>query len=439
MVSAYSIGTAKRGDLSSSQKFVPGPGAYNADKKQKIQPPQWKIGSSQRGKMNLNNTVGPGSYEIKGKVGNEGAKYSMAVKNISKSNIFVPGPGAYNPKNNSDSTKQNPRKFSMGVKTSQSFFDVRKTPGPGSYENKSTVLNRPSSRIGNSKRPPLSDIDKSVPGPGTYSQQRPGSALTKYVDSRYKDGPMFGFGSETRKGLYHRRQTPGPGTYPIKSTLVYDKGTTMVSRKNLDHQNKVPGPGAYNPEKKQKQQPPSYRIGSGHRQDLSKSWAVPGPGTYQSSLYTKPKAPGYKIGSDIRRPLSGMSQTPGVGSYNPNVGKNAPKFSFGLITQGGFDMNTRKGQPGPGAYEPTVSQTKLRPSSAKIGTSTRPQLRNSGWVPGPGMYNIQGNSKGPKWGIGSSDRSKMQNNGVPGVGSYNIKPMFADVPAYLMPNKTSRI
>lgn len=80
----------------------------------------------------------------------------------------------------------------------------------------------------------------------------------------------------------------------------------------------------------------------------------------------------------------------------------------------------------------------MRPSSAKIGTSNRPNLRTTGWVPGPGMYNVKGKREGPQWGIGSSDRSKMKNNGVPGVGSYNLKPMFADVPAYLMPNKSSR-
>lgn len=38
--------------------------------------------------------------------------------------------------------------------------------------------------------------------------------------------------------------------------------------------------------------------------------------------------------------------------------------------------------------------------------------------------------------MGTSQRSNFKANGVPGVGSYNLKPYFADVPHYLMSNTT---
>lgn len=61
MVSAWSFGTAQRGNLNSNA-HVPGPGKYTGDKKQKYQPPSWKIGSGERTKFEANKTPGPGAY-----------------------------------------------------------------------------------------------------------------------------------------------------------------------------------------------------------------------------------------------------------------------------------------------------------------------------------------------------------------------------------------
>lgn len=136
MVSAWSIGTGKRGDLKPSSMQVPGPGTYNMEKMQKVLPPKWKFGSSNRGNLVTNDAPGPGMYNSKSSI--DGFKYSIGSGSKPKveSFLFVPGPGAYNP-NKTES--QNPPRYSMGMKHTTS--DKSFQPGPGAYNYKSTVLN----------------------------------------------------------------------------------------------------------------------------------------------------------------------------------------------------------------------------------------------------------------------------------------------------------
>jgi len=89
-----------------------------------------------------------------------------------------------------------PVKHSMGMKYSKS--ERKLAPGPGAYNSKSAVLNRPSSKFGKSVRNELYPSNPSTPGPGNYEVVRPSSAA-----------PKFGFGTSQRDGLYGTKQTPG--------------------------------------------------------------------------------------------------------------------------------------------------------------------------------------------------------------------------------------
>ena len=74
------------------------------------------------------------------------------------------------------------------------FINNKKLPkkkGPGTYENKSTVYNRPSYVFGRDSNRNFYYTPK-TPGPGTYkSQCRPDSA----------QGPKWGFGTNERNGF----------------------------------------------------------------------------------------------------------------------------------------------------------------------------------------------------------------------------------------------
>ena len=97
----------------------------------------------------------------------------------------VPGPGNYNPH---DSGKNKPPAFSMGVKTSMKTSNLF-TPGPGAYQPKIAISkeNLGNIRIGTSKRDNRNG-GVNVPGPGAYTL---GSTIA---------GPAFGIGSSTRDG-----------------------------------------------------------------------------------------------------------------------------------------------------------------------------------------------------------------------------------------------
>lgn len=99
-------------------------------------------------------------------------------------------------------------------------------------------------------------------------------------------GPRYGFGTQMRDSTGDLKRIPGPGTYESESQfqLNRSKGFTMISRRNLQgEQYRPPGPGAYNPEKRQKHEPPSYKIGTENRSNLSReTLRVPGPGSYEA-------------------------------------------------------------------------------------------------------------------------------------------------------------
>ena len=59
-------------------------------------------------------------------------------------------------------------------------------------------------------------------------------------------------------------------------------------------------------------------------------------------------------------------------------------------------------------------------------------------MPGPGQYdNALTKLKDPKGKVtfGKDSRIRLEDSKVPGPGSYTLKPTFADVPKYLLPDK----
>ncbi|KAL4464748.1 hypothetical protein ABPG74_011309 [Tetrahymena malaccensis] len=421
MVSAWSIGTGKRGDLKSSSMFVPGPGAYTVDKFSKIIPPKWKFGLSNRQSMVANDAPGPGQYNLKNS--QSGPKFSIGTGSKPKveTYLFVPGPGTYNP---GKTIYQSSPNYSMGMKHSSSEQHLQ--PGPGQYDHKSSVLNQPSVKFPLSTRNELYQ-GTNTPGPANYNVSRPSSAA-----------PKFGFGTSQRDQLYASQQTPGPGQYDQKSCIDLSKGVTMISRRANGVANEIakfPGPGAYNPTSKNKKQNPAFKIGTQTRDTIDKeSGKIPGPGWYSPRIEAnRPQSPQIKVGSDQRKPLNLTINNPGPGQYNvrPQTA-DGPKLSFKGVSKPDPVERERMKVPGPGSYQPSEIFIKERPSSAKIGTSLRPSMYKLKDAPGPGNYNIRAGEHGPKWGFGTSLRPQSKRGDEPGPGAYNIPVYFADVPKFMM-------
>ena len=89
-------------------------------------------------------------YKTTGEVNEQGSKYVIASKtSMGKYKNNNPGPGQYNPYDLND-MKDKPR-YTFGMLTSKPK-GKKIVPGPGAYEHKSYVMNRPSSKFGRAKR-----------------------------------------------------------------------------------------------------------------------------------------------------------------------------------------------------------------------------------------------------------------------------------------------
>lgn len=122
---------------------------------------------------------------------------------------------------------------------------------------------------------------------------------------------------------------------------------------------KVPGPGSYTPEYFGKA--PAWRVGSATRPNLGGSTA-PGPGAYNPRVLGL-NGPSYRVGTGLRQNLSQTTNFPGPGTYQlrPSTG-DGPKYG---MTPKREDLNGKLMAtiPGPGTYTPRVGFVKERPPS----------------------------------------------------------------------------
>ena len=282
VVPSYKFGTEKKDGLNlASGKFAPGPGnyEYNADVlHQKY--PKFSFGKETRGQDLRPKTPGPGSYEYKRFLGKEAPKITMSAKygGMNYGEKSNPGPGAYNEVNPSNYRNKMPS-YRIGTGKRRGLYDSSDNPGPGAYgpENLTNYVRpkTPSWKIGTGKRPDLNPGDKTTPGVGNYN-------VSKAIGT---GGPKY----------------------------------TMVGKGNMGGIGNVnPGPGAYNETKAAFRKYPSWKIGTGTRDDNLKRIVrdgYPGPGMYEYYDKTKVKAPHYKFGTEKRGYVK-KSDTPGPGNYH---------------------------------------------------------------------------------------------------------------------------
>jgi len=150
---------------------------------------------------------------------------------------------------------------------------------------------------------------------------------------------------------------------------------------------------------------------------------VPGPGAYAPIPSDRDKftaAPKFGFGSSSRDGLMGVSQ-PGPGQYKPeDPNMVSARWGFGTSTRG--PIGKTSSGPGPGAYElrSTLSGSKWTTSARRIAST------GSLGTPGPGQYATHLITSGPtfesapRYGFGSSGRSRVGTNKAPGPGTYEL-------------------
>ena len=495
---AYSFTHAPIGENIDPTKQPQGPGQYNLEKDN--DKPKYSFGKELKNKPLLTDpNPGPGEYPYKSTVG-EGAKITIAERHPydpeEKEREGVPGPGNYKVKEGDKGPK-----YSMGTSQRPAMVKKTDTPGPADYKpekDTETVRNKnPAWKIGTGNRSDLAEGDKDVPGAGKYykpelpkgpyysitgkgnmndikdngvpganaylpnlkdlkkapaytftkapiepkedpSKQGPGPGA--YNLEKDNDKPKYGFGTSSQRPPAEEENSPGPGKYPIKSTVGEGAKITIAEKLPYDPTSKekeaVPGPGNY--KVKEGDKGPKYSIGKSTRPEMVKKTDTPGPADYtldKGTKATKNKNPEWKIGTGNRGDLAeGDKDVPGAGEYyKPEL----PKGPYYSITGKG-NMNDIKdnGVPGSNKYDiEKSSAAKKKNPSWKIGTSARDDVTKKKIkenVPGPGTYEQEDKTKvkHPEFKFGTGKRNDEKPNDVPGPGSYRIPCSIVDLNDY---------
>lgn len=273
----------------SCKEMSPGPGQYDWEKsptgglkakwhRDSRRPPEHGIGCT--------GNLGPGNYIVTQEdLCNNGKKnqgYTMRPKtNADNTWIKPPGPGNYDPNDQSKKTKFSvPRTARMDI-FNPAGYNTNKNPGPGQYYPNSFRTTKVGNSFANEQRPGFADLQNDC-GPGQYNAQKVTEAGSKYSFRRNK-----------RQGLENEYANPGPGTYKTQDTKVrnpsYGLGTSKKCVVTFD---KNPGSGAHDPsfEPTRKKSNTGYSLSRNSRfKDIK---ATPGAGHYDVRR-TVPDIPAY--------------------------------------------------------------------------------------------------------------------------------------------------
>ena len=166
------LGKANRFLNANNAKNNPGPGRYNSIDSgisSRVKSPSWKMGTSERKPLNVSDSPGPGSYDLRTNLGDDAPQYSMRQKEkYSDNKVVSPGPGRYN----SDEYNTHRRYPAWKMGTGQRDEDLRRHiregfPGPGAYmSNDFNLQNSPKYKFGTGER--VKDRTNGIPGPGSY-------------------------------------------------------------------------------------------------------------------------------------------------------------------------------------------------------------------------------------------------------------------------------
>jgi len=275
---AYNFGSEARGKDIKNEG--PDPTAYDPKLDFTRQTgPQWGAGSSVRSKMDIRDTPGPGAYDPKTDDGRP--KYSMKGRIGSrKSDNGLLGPGSFDP--DFKLTKSANLTTRFGSEARVGPVSNTSTPGPGAYNPKLESDRGP--KFGSSYRKGLTKV-KDTPGPGTYNNN------SIFDKSHNQKGVKIGERLMAPKLVNHL----APNAYDPDFKLVKPKvkGGKILSRsmvKTADN-NKL-GPGAYNP--KLGNTLPNWNFGTGRRGELGRKSDAPGPGQYNQD-----RSKSYKVHSQL--------------------------------------------------------------------------------------------------------------------------------------------
>ena len=176
--------------LATSSKINPGVGNYNLGDDAGKTAVKYSFGKEMRGNGNRPKTPGPGTYQSRNFIGNDGPKITISQQ----------------------------RPMSGIGETNQ--------VGPGAYEsNLNDRMKSPSYGFGTGKRNNRNKEQENVPGAGSY---QPGETLKS---------PEWSMGKSTRGNKTGSEYIPGPGNYEYYNSV--GNGPKVITYFQIQKQNKL--------------------------------------------------------------------------------------------------------------------------------------------------------------------------------------------------------
>lgn len=414
---AYSMGLKGKAQKLGTE-LNPAPGSYNPEfDKIKYSTPGVNFGSPEKAKKGGDMMPGPGQYELKTTVGNEGPSYGIRGRYKDPHGDQKPGPGNYNPKD--DLIRHGTPGTVMGSGQRQSLTRGDGAPGPGMYDTGSNFHKGKEYSFGHGNRDDsASKRALHMPGPGTYDQH---GTIGKEGKSVFIAGKIKDRAPD---------DIPGPGTYDQghqRNGPSYSIAGHRTEDPLMRNKAAMPGPNIYNPDDSAvKSRPPTVSFGNKPKSSDLKDDGLPGPGQYQ--LKTTLGGPNVYIGT--KSPEKNVEKSPGPAAYNPNADykyKSGPSFS--ITGAKGDTLVTNKDMPGPGTYDSSPERPK---TAYTFGTGNRGNLANAKDFPGPGQYAVPSTigHDGKNIIIAGRHEIKQNTNDV-GPGQYQL-PSTISGPKYSM-------
>lgn len=171
--------------MATSSKINPGVGNYDLRDNAGKEAVKYSFGKEMRSQSARPKTPGPGSYQAKNFIGNDGPKITISsvrpLTSMGSTGNLAPGPGAYN-SNLNDRLKAPSYGFGSS-KRNQGNKEAERVPGAGSY-NPGERGKSPTWSIGKSQRG-NKNTNEFVPGPGNYEYMNSlgnGPKVNKYFN-----------------------------------------------------------------------------------------------------------------------------------------------------------------------------------------------------------------------------------------------------------------
>ena len=455
-------------------QFTPSPANYTV-KDTSNRGPAWAIGKTERKLIQVKSTTpGSGKYDYKTFIG-EGPKYTMRPKydlegitqgkrNVkARAKSTVPGPGKYNPLDNTGGPK-----YTMGIRRTLSKAQLRKkgkrheVPGVGKYNlRKEDDLRVPCYLMSKEKRNNLNMNYSALnyPAPNKYKYDLNGSSSQAPIWS-FSKAERFGSNKDKvkkpRSALVRSFSVPGPGAYEFQKFIGWEGPGYSFPKEKFNHADAVdesmtnrtmnfPSPTTYHPSMRYIPDSPIITMSKLERKEVMTdkgAESFPGPGHYHPNKYNAsvmkhfPVWSVYKSERDESKNEQAKKKqkitTPGPGHYNLNQGRIPCGPVYTLAKR--FKAKKVQDYPGPGNYSVVnvhyPSEPKYSMGKEKKCEENNKQAIKEGF-PGPGAYNVKDIGLFEKSIRFTKDKKFREKKYVtPGPGQYKIPTSFDNISDY---------